>query len=174
MKTAFWVTLKKKTVKINFILLAISAVFLVASCSSDDDNSEGDEMMQEEEQTTLDFNLLVDSWEAQDFVFEAANSSLPDTNFTGQGGTVLLEVSDNGDFTFTLMRVEPDQTFMNSGEFRVENNTLQARFEDEMSFRNLEAEVNQQQLMIEGIGLFDLSGEGSNISNAFRATFFRQ
>lgn len=174
MKTGFLVLIKKKTTKINFILLVICAAFIVTSCSSDDDNSDGDQMMQEEEETTLDFNLLVDSWEAQDFVFESSNSSLPDTNFTGQGGTVILEISDTGEFTFTLMRVEPDQTFMNSGEFRVENNTLQARFEDEMSFRNLEAEVSQQQLMIEGTGLFDLSGEGSNVSNAFRATFFRQ
>jgi len=168
MKTLLQVPLKK----INFILFALCTVFIATSCSSDDDNSEPEEMMQEEE-ATLDFNLLVDSWQAQDFVFESSNSSLPDTNVTGDGGTVNLVVGDNGDFTFTLIFVQPDETIMNSGEFRIQENMLQARFDPGTSFSNLQAELDEQNLVIEGQGVFDLSGEGSNVPIVFRGTFFR-
>lgn len=159
--------------KINVVFLGLFTVFFVASCSSDDDNAVDDQMMQEEE-TTLDFNLLVDSWEAQDFVFESSNSALPDTNVTGQGGMVDLVVSDSGAFTFTLMFVGPDATIMNSGEFRIENNTLQARFDPSGDFRNLQAELDQENLTLEGEGIFDLSGDGSNVPLRFSGTFFRK
>ncbi len=172
MKKTLSIIQNKAVTKVIFIPFVFILLLVVTGCGSDDDNTPGDETMQEEE-TTLDFNLLVDSWEAQDFVFENSSSSLPDTNVTGQGGTVILEVSDSGDFTFTLMFVEPEETIMNSGVFRVQNNMLQARFDPNTDFSNVEVEVDQQSLMIEGNGLFDLSGDGSNVPIRFIGTFFR-
>ena len=156
----------------NFLIVLISTM-VIFSCSSDDNGDTPQENAEEVEEI-LDFSLLVDSWEAQDFVLESSNSSLQDTNVTGQGGSVDLAVTSNGSFIFTMTVFPDTPEIMNSGEFRIEENTLQARFENEMSFRNLEAEISESNLVIEGRGLFDLSGEGSNISINFRGTFVRK
>lgn len=156
------------------IASAFVIVFLIlTSCSSDDSDSPVDETQQMDEEEVLDFNLLVDSWEAQNFIFESPNNTTPDTDVKAIGGSVDLDVMQDGtfvfDFTFTDF-----PAFMNSGEFRIEDNTLQARFETDMDFRDLEAELSQQILKIKGEGRFDLSGEGSNITSGFVASFVRK
>ncbi|MEO0571085.1 MAG: hypothetical protein AAF039_05220, partial [Bacteroidota bacterium] len=150
----------------------VCSFICLSSCSSDDDGTPEEEMAQPEEEV-LDFSLLVDSWQASDFVFENANTSLPDTNVLGLGATVTLEVNDNGAFTFTLMFEEPQGTVMNSGEFRIENNILQAKFENNANYNDLEAEIEEESLSLEGLGIFDFSGEGSNVPLRFRGRFFR-
>lgn len=156
------------------LALAMVIVFLIfTSCSSDDTEGPVDETEQMEEEQLLDFDLLIDSWEAQNFIFESPNNTTPDTDVKAIGGSVDLDVMEDGtfvfDFTFTDF-----PAFMNSGEFRIEDNTLQARFETDMDFRDLDAELNEQILKIKGEGRFDLSGEGSNITSGFVASFIRK
>ncbi|NKI32640.1 hypothetical protein [Croceivirga thetidis] len=157
----------------NLALTLVIVFLTITSCSSDETDNPVDETEQMGEEGTLDFNLLVDSWEAQNFIFESPNNTTPDTDVKAIGGSVDLNVMEDGtfvfDFTFTDF-----PAFMNSGEFRIEDNTLQARFETDMDFRDLEAELNQQLLKIKGEGRFDLSGEGSNVTSGFVASFVRK
>ena len=173
MKSIFSFSLKEKSTKFGVILFLLCAGFIFTGCSSDDDGTPQEEMAEEEE-ANLDFELLVASWEASSFTFLNSNSSLPDTEVLGQGGSAILEVMDDGTFLFTIRVIPEEPEIMNEGVFRVQDNTLQARFESQTDYRNLEAEIEEMRLSIEGQGLFDLSGNESNVPIGFRATFFRR
>ena len=157
--------------KVNFILFTLCIVFMATSCNSYDDDTSEEEISPPEE-ALLDFSLLVDSWRASEFFTVSTNSSLPDANILANGGTVDLAVDSNSEFTFTV-NFEIEDGFMNSGEFRIEDNVLQARFEDNVNYSDLEAEIGEESLSLEGLGVFDFSGEGSNIPLGFRGRFLR-
>ena len=173
MKTVAFTFLKHNAKIYSMAFLMCTALFILG-CSSDDGGGDQMDEMAQEEDPILDFDFLVDTWQAETFFFQESNSSLGDLSVIGNGGSVTLEVMSDGRFVFDF-EVPPDEDgFMNSGIFRIEENTLQALFSDDTSYRDLEAEIGESRLTIEGIGIFSLSGQGSKITQGFRGTFFRQ
>ncbi len=149
----------------------LTTLFLVA-CGSDD--SEVEEMEEAMEEETIVLSQLVDSWQANQFVFLNPGSATPESDILGMGATVFLDVMSDDTFIFRITFQNPVEEIQNTGIFRVVDNELQARFDNVSNdFESLEAQINGNTLSIEGSGFFDLSGEGSNVPIGFRSRYSR-
>lgn len=149
----------------------IFALFLGA-CGSDD--TEVEEMEEAMEEETIALAQLVDSWQANQFIFLNPGSASPETDILGMGTTVFLDVMSDDTFIFRITFQNPVEEIENTGVFRVVNNELQARFDNVSNdFESLDAQINGNSLSIEGSGFFDLSGQGSNVPIGFRSRYSR-